>query len=168
MNKGGRPTSYTEELGIDICNKIASKGAGIRTLCKENPHFPNADTIMLWLRVHPTFSERYHKAKKEQVTALVDEIIEISDDSSQDVIIKQDRDGNDYEVANTEFAARSRLRVDTRKWIAAKLVPRLYGDNAIARELSDEIEELKKLLEGKKQRSNTNGNVDDSDTEEDS
>jgi hypothetical protein len=31
-------------------------------------------------------------------------------------------------VCNSEFIARSRLRIDTLKWLASKLVPRLYGD----------------------------------------
>ena len=30
-------------------------------------------------------------------------------------------------IYNGEFIARSRLRVDTRKWLASKLVPKIYG-----------------------------------------
>lgn len=142
---GGRPTDYTPELGEEICEAIASTGHGLPTLCKQNSHWPNRSSIFLWLRKYPEFSDRYHKAKKDQVSALVDDILEISDDSSQDVL--EDEEGNVR--FNSEFAARSRLRVDTRKWIAAKLVPRLYGDNALARELADEIEEFRKKLEAK-------------------
>lgn len=144
----GRPTSYTVELGIEICETIASRGAGIRTICKENPHFPNPDTIYQWMRKHKEFAERYAIAKKEQVHALVEDILEISDDSSGDTY--EDENGN--ERFNSEFAARSRLRVDTRKWIASKLVPRLYGDNVLARELAEEMEEFKRMLEAQKQR----------------
>ena len=31
-------------------------------------------------------------------------------------------------VPNTEAIQRSRVRIDTRKWFAARLVPRIYGD----------------------------------------
>jgi hypothetical protein len=31
-------------------------------------------------------------------------------------------------VCNSEFIACSRFRIDTCKWLAAKLIPRLYGD----------------------------------------
>jgi len=141
----GRPTDYTPKLAKEICDKIATHGDGIRTICKANPDFPNPDTIYAWLRKYKEFSELYARAKKEQVHALVEDILEISDDSSNDIC--EDENGNMR--FNSEFTARSRLRVDTRKWIAAKLVPRLYGDNIIARELSDEIEELKKLLKEK-------------------
>lgn len=142
----GRPTDYTPELALEICQKIATNGCGLATLCKANPHWPHRDTIYTWLRKYESFADMYTQAKKEQVNALVDDILEISDDSSYDVITKQDKDGNDYEVFNSEFAARSRLRVDTRKWIATKLVPRLYGDNMLARELADEMEEFRKEL----------------------
>ena len=49
-------------------------------------------------------------------------------------------------VANSEWINRSRLRVDTRKWLAGKLCPRLYGDNVLAQELAREMEEFKKML----------------------
>ncbi len=155
---GGRPTDYTPELGQEICEAIASTGSGLPTLCKKNLHWPTRSSIFLWLRKYPEFSDRYHKAKKDQVTALVDDILEISDDSSQDTI--EDEDGNVR--VNSEFAARSRLRIDTRKWIAAKLVPRLYGDNALARELADEIDEFRKKLEAKHLKDLNNAKSKDS------
>jgi hypothetical protein len=163
---GGRPTDYTEELAQEICDKVASRGAGLATFCSENPHWPHRDTIYLWLRKYPTFSDNYAKAKKDQVNALADEILAISDDSSRDSIVKEDKDGNEYEVFNTEFAARSRLRVDTRKWIAAKLVPRLYGDNAGMRELYEEIAELRRELAAKGVAKD--GGVNNSEKEQDS
>jgi len=162
----GRHTEYTAELGREICETIATNGSGLATLCKANPHWPHRDTIYTWLRTQKDFADLYTQAKREQVTALVDDILEISDDSSRDVLIKQDKDGNDYEVFNAEFAARSRLRVDTRKWLAAKLVPRLYGENMLARELADEMEDFKKELENQKLRNKDNGKAHSSKTKE--
>jgi len=135
----GRPTDYSLELATEICRQVANNGLALNTLCKKNPSWPTRSTIYEWLRRYKDFSDMYIKAKKDQVTALVDDILEISDDSSQDD--KEDEDGN-YSC-NSEWINRCRLRVDTRKWIAAKLVPRLYGDNMVARELSEEIEEFK-------------------------
>lgn len=160
---GGRPTDYTPELGKEICEAIASSGSGLPTLCNKNPHWPNRSSIFLWLRKYPEFSDRYHQAKKDQVSALVDDILEISDDSSQDDKINED--GN--VSFNSEWAARSRLRVDTRKWIAAKLVPRLYGDNMLARELADEMEEFRKELETQKLRNKADVEVNSSKEKED-
>jgi len=162
--KVGRPTDYTSELGIEICDKIASRCVGIRQICNENPHFPNPDTIYVWIRKHKEFAERYAQAKKDQVFGLVDEILDISDDSSRD----NKTNNNGDVVCDSEWVARSRLRVDTRKWIAAKLVPRIYGDNALARELADEIDEFRKMLEAKNIRRLNSGEVNSGEAEEDS
>lgn len=144
----GRHTEYDHELAIEICEQIATNGDGLATLCKRNPHWPHRDTIYTWLRTQKAFADLYTRAKKDQVAALVDDILEISDDSSRDD--KENDDG--HLVFDAEWVARCRLRVDTRKWLAAKLVPRLYGDNALARELADEMEEFKKELERQKSR----------------
>lgn len=151
----GRPTDYNIEIAKEICDTVASTGSGLRTLCNKFEHWPHVDSIYAWLRKYREFSELYEQAKRDQVRALVDEILEISDDSSHDEIINDK--GN--VTFNAEYAARSRLRVDTRKWIACKLVPRLYGDNALARELADEMEEFKKTLDAKKLKDSKHGKV---------
>ena len=56
---------------------------------------------------------------------MCDEIMEIADDSSND-IDRIDDFGNPIE--NREFISRSRLRVESRKWLASKLKPKKYGD----------------------------------------
>ncbi len=118
----GRPSTYTMELAKDICDKIASNSKSIKKLCTENPHWPHRDTIFTWLKNYPEFSDQYAQAKRCQVEAFVDEILEIADDVSQDIISERG-----YISCNSELIARSRLRIDTRKWLAAKLVPKVYG-----------------------------------------
>ena len=129
-NKPGRPTTYTSELANEICDSIASSSKGTKKLCKENQHWPCQDTLFTWLKIYPEFSEQYAQAKRCQIEVFIDEILDIADDSSQDQVMNTQ--GNI--VCNSEFIARSRLRIDTRKWLAAKLVPKIYGapknDNA--------------------------------------
>lgn len=145
-HKTGRPTDYTPALAEEICDAIASDSKGLRRLCKEHGHWPVKANIYKWLKKHPEFRDLYAQAKQHQIEALIDEILEIADDTSNDTIIKVDDDGNEKRVCNNEWINRSRLRIDSRKWLAAKLAPRLYGDNAAVRELSDEIEEFKRVL----------------------
>lgn len=121
---GGRPTIYTLKLAKDICYKIATTNKGIRQLAKENEDWPHPSTIFKWRLESKEFSDLYIKAKQNQVEVLVDEILEIADDSSNDQI----ENDNGKIVANNEYINRSRLRIDTRKWLAAKLSPRLYGE----------------------------------------
>lgn len=127
-NKGGRPTDYSLELAEEICEVIASSSKGVKAICEEHPHFPERSVVFRWLRRHKEFSDLYAQAKKAQIEVYIDDIIEISDDSSEDTLLKEDKYGNTYEACNNEWVNRSRLRVDTRKWLASKLVPRLYGD----------------------------------------
>ena len=56
-------------------------------------------------------------------------IRDIADDGSNDYMEKLDKDGEviGYSI-NGENIQRSRLRVDSRKWLASKLLPKKYGD----------------------------------------
>ena len=60
--------------------------------------------------------------------AMSDEILAIADDSTNDAMTITRRDGSESEVADNEWINRSRLRVDTRKWLMSKLAPKKYGD----------------------------------------
>jgi len=51
------------------------------------------------------------------------EMLAIADDASKDVVMVDGKPRVDNEIA-----ARSRLRVDTRKWALSKLAPKKYGD----------------------------------------
>lgn len=129
--KMGRPTDYSQELAEEICEAIASDSKGLRRLCKENEHWPHRNNIYKWLRKYPDFRCLYAQSKESQIEALVDEILEIADDTSHDSIIKTDDQGKEKIVCNNEWINRSRLRIDTRKWLAAKLCPRVYGDKDV-------------------------------------
>jgi hypothetical protein len=125
---GGRPTDYTRELGEEICHAIATSSKGLIALCKLNPHWPDRSNIFKWRRNNLEFRDLYEQAKKDQVEALVDECLDIADDTSRDSLTRINAEGEEYEVANTEYMNRSRLRIDTRKFLAAKLAPKLYGE----------------------------------------
>lgn len=119
----GRPLEYTKEMGDHICELIASQACGLLKLCRLHPELPAKDTINRWRYRLPEFRCQYAMAKIEQADMLAEECLEIADDDSND--IKVDEDGN--KTFNSEFAARSRLRIDTRKWLASKLLPKQYG-----------------------------------------
>lgn len=124
----GRPTIYTDELADDICKKIANTSKGLIPLCKENPHWPDRSTIKEWILTKNGFSAKYAKAKMEQADFMAEEMVSIADDSSNDDEIRYNEQGEPYTVVNSEHVARSRLRLDTRKWLASKLAPKVYGE----------------------------------------
>ncbi len=119
--KVGRPTIYTERLAARICAELAC-GKSLRSVCRADD-MPGLETVFSWLRSKPDFREQYAQAKSESADALVEEMIDIADDGTNDFI--ETEDGVKF---NSEHVQRSRLRVDTRKWIASKLKPKKYGE----------------------------------------
>jgi len=114
---------YTESMGLEICERIA-KGETLKSICKSDG-MPNPNTVITWGidPKHP-FCELYARARRVRAELLIDEIIPIADDGSNDTYI--DKDG--VERVNNDVIQRSRLKVDTRKWIACKVLPKIYGD----------------------------------------
>jgi hypothetical protein len=145
--QGGVKSSYTDITARKICAKILD-GESLNSICK-NPRFPNIQAVKKWL-IDPRFSafrEMYYYARRGAVELLMDEVIEIADNTGNDWIETYDKDGKVNGLKpNTEAIQRSRVRIDTRKWLAAKLIPRIYGEKL-------EIEhgvtgDLARLLEG--------------------
>jgi hypothetical protein len=123
----GRPSKYSKEIADQICLKIALSSNGIHAICKGDG-MPCPSTVFKWLNEHKEFSDNYARAREQQADLLADEIIEIADDSSGDEVEIEIADGVKITKQDHEFAARSRLRVDARKWKASKLAPKKYGD----------------------------------------
>ena len=55
-------------------------------------------------------------------------MLEIADDGRNDWIVRLRKDGSTETVVDNEAVQRSRLRIDTRKWLLSKLSPKKYGD----------------------------------------
>jgi len=124
MAKVGRPHTYTKALGDEICAKLSTCEYGLSRLIKENPHWPCRQAIFEWRINVKEFGDKYAKAKQDQIEAMMDQIIDIADDVSRDTITNQEG----KQICNSEWINRSRLRIDTRKWMAAKLAPKIYGE----------------------------------------
>lgn len=120
-----RPTDYTIDIARDICTKLAH-GIPMTKICKQEG-MPDISTVYRWLLKDKEFCDMYARAREDAADTLADEIIEISDDASNDTITQR-HGNNEVEVENREWTNRSRLRVDARKWVAAKLKPRKYSD----------------------------------------
>ncbi len=103
----GRTSSYSKEIGETICDRVIS-GRTLSDVSKDDD-MPCRKTMYTWMRNHPEFDQMYQQARRILVEQWVDEIIDISDN----------REGDPQ---------RDRLSVDSRKWLACKVVPKMYGD----------------------------------------
>ena len=89
---------------------------------------PSRRAVQYWMSRNPDFREKYECAMMLLGEFWAHEIIEIADDSSGDFIITEDgRRAVDHENIN-----RSRLKVDSRKWLLSKILPSRYGDRVQA------------------------------------
>jgi len=121
--KMGRPTMFTPELANEICLAISTSTLGMGKLCSLHPHWPARETINEWriLRIDD-FSLAYNDAKRAQADLYVEECLDIGDET------------------DPEWSSVAKLRVDTRKWVACKLLPKIYGDR------KDDDEQNKKAI----------------------
>lgn len=119
----GRPSDYTQEMADKICEALAD-GHSLRRIC-EADDMPNKATVFRWLAARKDFSDQYARARETQADSLFDDILSIADDGLNDTYT------DDEGLTKTDFdvIARSRLRVDARKWMAGKLRPKVYGES---------------------------------------
>ena len=102
----GRPSSYDEETGLEICTRIAA-GESLAKICQDR-EMPAMSTVYKWMRENVQFADAYRIAREDQADLLAEQLIEI---------------------AKTEpDVQRARLMCDMRKWIASKLRPKRYGE----------------------------------------
>lgn len=131
----GRPSDYTPELGMEICRRMA-EGDSLRKICEPPPPlpggspaprmFPTVGTVISWVYdlEHPEFSKRYMLAGKIRAELWAEESVEIADTEPD--------------------PAKARVRVDTRKWIICKLLPRFRDvvEIALPEEEAGEVEDF--------------------------
>jgi len=128
--KKGRPSTYTKEMGQTLCTRMAL-GETMAEITKETG-MPSKEVIYQWRQIHPDFDSMYTRAREDQMHAWADQIISFADDGTEDVL--RDGDGNPVLKANgdpklyREHIDRTRLRIDTRKWLMAKILPKVFGD----------------------------------------
>ena len=126
----GRPTIYCEELADKICELVSTHTESIMHLI-ERHNLPDNTTIRAWRLKYPDFSSKYLEAKRLQADLLVEEI----DDLIREVNYYHDSEGNQRIDAPSVSLAIA--RANNRKWVAARLLPKLYGDKSSAEVIND-------------------------------
>lgn len=121
----GRPSEYSVEVATAICDRL-SVGESLRSICDDEA-MPGRSTVFRWLANIREFQDQYARAREAQADYWAEQIIEISDDGQNDTYT----DGEGNERTNQDVIARSRLRVDTRKWLMARMAPKKYGDKVV-------------------------------------
>lgn len=126
--KVGRPTLYTEALALQICERLAS-GQPLVKICRDDD-MPHVATVYRWMADGEAFRDMYVRAREDQADTLADEIQAIADEPmlGERVTVKGKGKKRTREVVTGDMIEHRRLRVDARKWIAAKLKPKVYSE----------------------------------------
>lgn len=106
----GRPSEYTPEQADSLCAWIA-EGRSAKSWCRQNGRA--LVTVYRWLREHADFRARYAHAHEDRADSLADELVDLADGVAEGTL---------------EQVAAARLRIDTRKWVAAKMRPGKWGE----------------------------------------
>lgn len=92
---------------------------------------PAQSTVFRWLAddERQEFREQYAHAREIQADTFFDEIVDIADDGSNDWMERKNRDDQSLGwIENGEAMRRSQLRIEARKWLLSKMMPKKYGD----------------------------------------
>jgi hypothetical protein len=107
---------FTAELFDSICKAIATSPRGLQAICKK--HDISSVQFYEWIKNDAELANKYAHAREQQADLLADEILEIADN------IENDNKG----INGSNAVQRDRLRIDSRKFLAAKLKPKKYSE----------------------------------------
>jgi hypothetical protein len=114
--------AFDQEKADEVCIELED-GASLRKAAATVGE--SARTILNWTKSNPEFLTQYTRAREIGYLQLADAILNISDE----VDVEAKYDGDDVRLElNATAVARNRLRVDTRKWMLSKMLPKIYGD----------------------------------------
>jgi hypothetical protein len=109
-SSAGRKALYSEELASAFLDELAS-GKSLRKVCSK-AGMPSIQTVLKWERENEAFSARYMQARDDRGMAFGEKIIDLVEDV----------------IASKIQVDAARLAIDSLKWTAARLAPKVYGD----------------------------------------
>lgn len=121
----GRPTKYTPQLASTICERMWN-GESLRAICRDDD-MPDRVTVLRWCEAHEEFCNQYARAREYLADFYADQCIEIADDGTNDFVEREIRDGKTVIQLDKEAVLRSKLRVETRLDLIAKMAPKRWG-----------------------------------------
>jgi len=94
-------------------------GGSLSSVLAKHPNMPSLTVARQHIANDLDYQAVYEKAMQDRADRLAEEILEISDSAPPEGL---------EAAAMSAWVADKRLRVDARKWVAAKLQPKRYGD----------------------------------------
>lgn len=128
----GRPRVYTKEVGEYICQELM-KGRTLTKICRDE-NVPSIVTVFKWLNsLSPKYEEEFLKlyiqAREVQAEVWADMTNDIADDGENDTYVIFNKKTGELETrVDHDIVRRSELRVKTKQWLAAHLLPKKFSN----------------------------------------
>lgn len=162
MPSGGQnAVPFDQDVADDLCEWMAD-GKSLKSWVEHNAaddgirvkgNRVSARVIYRWLATVETFAATYASAREDRADTLVDEMIEIADNATDDAYVRY-VDGKPYAAIDGKAIRRADLMIKTRQWIAEKMKPASYGNRldvtsggrAIGAPIKDAAERLHQIV----------------------
>lgn len=146
-----RPIGFNQHKADLICERLAS-GLSLRAICRHKA-MPSKSTVFKWLGENATFADQYARAREAQADLYVDEMVSIADTPKVGQKTKRTADGK-VETTSFDMTEHRRLQIETRKWVAARMRPKKYGDKLDVEqkttvEAGDSVKALLQAIDGR-------------------
>lgn len=82
----GRPSLYTEELGVEICRRMGN-GETLEDICKQDG-FPERITVWRWCADHPEFNRLYLIVRRGIIEGYADQMLKDIDGCNNETLRK--------------------------------------------------------------------------------
>ena len=113
--------AYDKDIFFPMILSEIEEGNSLRSVLSKKD-MPSRYTFFEWLKDDDGKANQYARACEVRAEGIFEDILEIADNSSNDTIYT-----DKGEIPNSEWIARSRLKVDARKWMLGKMQPKKYG-----------------------------------------
>ncbi len=125
----GLRVKYSKEIAEKLLKEM-EKGRTLSEICKNDKGMPTYASVQYWIRkgTHG-FDKEYKKSREIQIQLWIDQMVDLAEEpppTAPDTI----EDRNERKLWVNAENQRRRLKIDTLKFIAAKLAPNLgYGEH---------------------------------------
>lgn len=142
--------AYDKDIFFPMILSEIEEGNSLRSVLSKKD-MPSRYTFFEWLKDDDGKANQYARACEVRADGIFEDILEIADNSSNDTIYT-----DKGEIPNSEWIARSRLKVDARKWMLGKMNPKKYGEKIQQEHSGDVTQTIISLGNGTNPNETTN------------
>lgn len=127
--------TWTEEKKLKASKYIFDeivKGSSVRSILhpkkRNKDELPSYVTFLEWLSSDEDLANQYARAMEWRAEGLLEDTIEIADDTSNDLVIEKEVDGIRIMKPDKDHILRTRLKIEARQFALRKMAPKKYGE----------------------------------------